>query len=161
VVVCQFGTMFFPDKVQGYREALRVLRPGGTFVFSVWDQIAENHFVKVVSQALTRVFPDDPPTFMARIPHGFHDTTVIGHDLVTAGFSSCAVETLDHMAKAANGRAAAMAYCQGTPLRAEIEARDASRLEEAVQSSADALVREFGDGPIEGRIRAHIISAAH
>ena len=54
----------------------------------------------------------------------------------------------------------AMAYCQGTPLRNEIEARDASRLEEATRVAADALARRFGKGPIEGRIRAHVITAS-
>ncbi|MDB4995199.1 MAG: type 11 methyltransferase, partial [Myxococcaceae bacterium] len=35
-VACQVGAMFFPDKIQGYREARRVLRPGGRFFFNVW-----------------------------------------------------------------------------------------------------------------------------
>ena len=73
VVACQFGVMFFPDKVQGYKEARRVLRPGGRFLFNVWDRIAENEFADVVTQALAEVFPDDPPRFMARTPHGHHD----------------------------------------------------------------------------------------
>src|SRR5688572_3462352 len=28
-VICQFGVMFFPDKVRAFAEARRVLRPGG------------------------------------------------------------------------------------------------------------------------------------
>lgn len=159
VVACQFGVMFFPGKVQGYREAHRVLRPGGTFLFNVWDRIAENHFVNVISEALARMFPQDPPSFMARTPHGFHDVVLIGRDLNTAGFVSYEVETVDHVARATTPIDAATAYCQGTPLRAEIEARGASRLEEATQTAADALARQFGNGPIEGRIRAHVITA--
>ena len=31
VVACQFGVRFFPDKVLGYGEARRVLKPGGHF----------------------------------------------------------------------------------------------------------------------------------
>lgn len=158
-VACQFGVMFFPDKVQGYKEARRVLKPGGAFLFNVWDRITENAFVHVVSEALARMFPDDPPTFMARTPHGFYDVDVIGRDLAVAGFASSRVETVDHMAKAASPRDAAMAYCQGSPLRNDIEARGAARLEEATQIASDALAREFGNGPIEGRIRAHVITA--
>ena len=73
VVACQFGAMFFPDKVQGYREARRVLKPGGRFFFNVWDRIEDNEFADVVTQALAAMFPDDPPRFMARTPHGYHD----------------------------------------------------------------------------------------
>ena len=65
-VACQFGVMFFPDKVQGYREARRVLKPGGRYLFNVWDRISENEFADVVTQALAEVFPDDPPGFSTR-----------------------------------------------------------------------------------------------
>ena len=73
VVACQFGVMFFPEKVQGYREAWRVLKPGGRFHFNVWDRISENEFADTVTEALAAVFPHDPPRFLARTPHGYHD----------------------------------------------------------------------------------------
>jgi ubiquinone/menaquinone biosynthesis C-methylase UbiE len=158
-VVCQFGAMFFPDKVQGYREARRVLRPSGRFLFNVWDRIAENEFADVVTQALAAVFPQDPPCFMARVPHGYHDTDRIRAELEEAGFADVSIEAVDHTSKAASPRDVAIAYCQGTPLRNEIEARDASRLEEATNAAAKALARRFGSGPIEGRIRAFIVTA--
>ncbi len=63
VVACQFGAMFFPDKVQGYREVRRVLKRGGHFIFNVWDRIAENEFADVVTEALALLFPQDPPRF--------------------------------------------------------------------------------------------------
>ena len=88
-VACQFGAMFFPDKVQGYREARRVLKPGGRYVFNVWDRIAENEFADVVTQALAEVFPDDPPLFLARTPHGYHDADRIREELGAAGFARC------------------------------------------------------------------------
>ncbi len=72
-VTCQFGAMFFPDKVQGYKEARRVLRPGGHFFFNVWGPIADNEFADTVTDALAVLFPHDPPRFMARTPHGYHD----------------------------------------------------------------------------------------
>jgi ubiquinone/menaquinone biosynthesis C-methylase UbiE len=158
-VACQFGAMFFPDKVQGYRAARRVLQPGGSFVFNVWDQITQNEFADVVTQALATVFPHDPPLFMARTPHGYHDVVQIRQQLTAAGFTSTEVEKLTAVSRAPSARDVAVAYCQGTPLRNEIEVRDPSRLEEATQRSADALARKFGSGAVEGRIQAHVIAA--
>jgi ubiquinone/menaquinone biosynthesis C-methylase UbiE len=158
-VACQFGVMFFPDKVQGYREARRVLKPGGRFLFNVWDRIAENEFADVVTQALATLFPQDPPRFMARIPHGYHDVEEIRAQLAAAGFSQIAVETLEHTSKAPSPRDPAIAYCQGTPLRNEIEARDPARLDEATTRATEALAQRFGRGAVEGRIRAHVIAA--
>lgn len=159
VVACQFGVMFFPDKVQGYREARRVLKPGGRFMFNVWDEISTSEFADVVTQALAEVFPKDPPRFMARTPHGYHDTGAIRDALQTAGFANIAIEPLDHRSKAPSPRHPAVAYCQGTPLRNEIEARDGSRLEEATTKAADAIAKRFGNGAVDGRIRAFVIVA--
>ena len=159
VVACQFGVMFFPDKIRGYREARRVLTPGGHFFFNVWDRISENEFAHVVTEALAALFPKDPPRFLARTPHGYHDGERIREELTAAGFTSISVETLDGTSRASSPRDSAIAYCQGTPLRNEIEARDASRLEDATQAAAGALARRFGTGPIEGRMRAHVITA--
>lgn len=158
-VACQFGVMFFPDKVRGYAEARRVLRPGGGFFFSVWDRISENELADVVTQALAELFPADPPRFMARTPHGYHDAERIRADLNAAGFTNIAIDAVEARSKAASPHDAAIAYCQGTPLRNEIEARDPSGLESATQYAADAISRRFGSGAVDGRIRALVITA--
>jgi ubiquinone/menaquinone biosynthesis C-methylase UbiE len=158
-VACQFGVMFFPDKVQGYKEARRVLRPGGRFLFSVWDRIAENEFADVVTQALAEVFPGDPPRFMARTPHGHHDVERIRQELKVAGFADAAIDAVDARSRAPSARHVAVAYCQGTPLRNEIEARDPTRLAEATDAAAAALASRFGPGPIDGKIQALVVTA--
>jgi SAM-dependent methyltransferase len=158
-VACQFGVMFFPDKVQGYRQARRVLKPGSHFFFNVWDQISENEFADVVTATLATIFPRDPPRFMARTPHGYHDVERLREELTMAGFAQVTIETLGDISRAASPRDPAIAYCQGTPLRNEIEARDPSGLEAATQACARALALRFGNGPVEGRIRAHVITA--
>lgn len=159
VVACQFGAMFFPDKPLAYREALRVLRPGGRFVLSVWDRIEANEVAHTVQDALGAVFPDDPPQFLARTPYGHHDPGTVRRDLAHAGFADIAVETVAAASRAASARGPAIGFCQGTPLRNEIEARDAARLGEATDAAAAAIARRFGEGPIEGRIRAHVFVA--
>jgi SAM-dependent methyltransferase len=158
-VICQFGAMFFPDRVKGYSQARRVLRPGGRFVFNVWDRIEANDFALAVHEALQQVFPDNPPQFMMRTPHGYYDTARIRSDLMEAGFTDIAIETVSHRSHAASPQDPAIAFCQGTPMRAEIEARGAPGLDVATQAATEALARRFGDGPIAGRIQALVISA--
>jgi ubiquinone/menaquinone biosynthesis C-methylase UbiE len=159
-VVCQFGAMFFADKVAGYREALRVLRPGGTFFFSMWDRIEENEFADVVTHAVAGLFPADPPRFLARTPHGHHDIAAIRADLAAAGFAAVSIATVAARSRAASYRGPAIGYCQGTPLRNEIEARDAARLEEATETAALALGSRFGFGAVDGKIQAHVATAS-
>ena len=159
VVVCQFSVMFFPDRVAAYREALRVLGPGGSFFFNVWDRIEENEIPMAVSDAVAELFPGDPPQFLRRTPHGYHDTETITSELREAGFARVEFETVEHRSRASSPDDPAIGFCQGTPLRNEIEARDASRLGEATEAASLAVRRRFGDGPIEGKIQAHVFSA--
>jgi ubiquinone/menaquinone biosynthesis C-methylase UbiE len=158
-VVCQFGVMFFPDKLKGYSEARRVLRPGGRYIFNVWDRIESNEFITVVCQTLDALFPDNPPRFMQRSPHGYFDLVAIAKELKRAGFSEVSTETVDHVSRAVSAHDAATGYCQGNPLRNEIEERAPGRLEEVTQRAAEALEKRFGKGAIQGRIRAHIVTA--
>ena len=158
-VVCQFGAMFFPDKPRAVAEARRVLRPGGMLALAVWDRIEENDFACVVTAALATIFPHDPPRFMARTPHGYHDPAVIARDVASAGFEATpAIVTVAHRSRAATADMAALAYCQGTPLRNEIEARDASRLAEATEVAARAIARAFGPTDVDGKIQAHVVT---
>jgi ubiquinone/menaquinone biosynthesis C-methylase UbiE len=160
VVCCQFGAMFFPNRVAGYAEARRVLKPGGRFVFNVWDRIEENAFADDVTNAVATVFPNDPPRFLARTPHGYHDIALIRDDLNRAGFTDIKIETREKLSRAPSARDAATAYCQGTPLRNEIEARDASLLALATDRATLAITRRHGEGPVAAKIQAHVIVAA-
>ena len=159
VVACQFGVMFFPDRTKGHAEARRVLAPGGRLFFNAWDRIEDNEFADVVTQSLAQAFPNDPPRFLARTPHGYHDPELIRSDLQRAGFADITIDAVDHVSRAPSPREPAVALCQGTPLRSEIEARGAPGLEAATDKAEQALRQRFGSGPIEGRIRALVVSA--
>jgi SAM-dependent methyltransferase len=151
--------MFFPDKSKAFSEARRVLRPGGVFIFNVWDRIAENEFADTVTTSLESLFPRDPPRFLARTPHGYHEHRVIERDLANAGFTvSPRIDTVAARSRAASPRNPAIAFCQGTPLKSEIEARDASRLGEATDIAAEAIGKKFGRGAVDGKIQAHVVS---
>ena len=158
LVLCQFGAMFFPDRSAAYREARRVLRRGAPFIFSVWDRIEDNVFADEVTNALGELFPDDPPRFLSRTPHGYHDTSVIRHELEGANFRDVKIETKAEQSPARSPRHAALAYCQGTPLRNEIEARGGD-LEQATMQAARAIEARHGSGEISEKIQAHVITA--
>lgn len=159
MVCCQFGVMFFPDRIAGFREARRVLTPGGGFIFNVWDRIGENDFAASVTETATRLFPEDPPDFLARIPHGYHDVDRITADLKAAGFERVAVETIAAESRADQPEGPAIAYCQGTPLRNALEERGASLAEVTAAAAADIAAR-FGCGAVTGRITGHVVTAS-
>lgn len=158
-VVCQFGVMFFPDKRRAFAEAYRVLKPGGRFLFSVWDRIERNEFADIVVQSVARLFPNDPPMFLARTPHGHFDTSVLEVQLREVGFSTVTSETVTRISRSPDARSVAVGYCQGTPMRNEIDARDPSRLAEATDTAAAAIASRFGAGPVEGGISARVVTA--
>lgn len=159
LVCCQFGAMFFPVRPSAYREVRRVLKPGGHFLFNVWDRIEDNEIADDVTNALAEMFPDDPPRFMARTPHGYHDKVLIRSELEEAGFTTVVIETRAEKSHASSPGLAAVAYCQGTPLRSEIEARDAAKLQAATEHAEAAIARRHGTGEIATKIQAHIILA--
>lgn len=158
-VVCQFGMMFLPDKAAGYNEARRVLRPGGRFVLSVWDDLAANDISQVLHETVVGQFVDNAPDFFARTPFGYHDKAAIAGALAQAGFGVVEIETVTLPTPATSAADAAMGLCTGTPLRGELEARGPDALAAAIEVTTRALVKVFGEGPFEGRGQALVVTA--
>lgn len=159
LVVCQFGLMFFADRPAALRQALRVLRPGGALLLNVWGEIGHNGFAAAVSDALQAAFAEDPPRFLPRVPYGCHDVPGLLGELYEAGFTQPEAVTVDLRSHADSPQVPAVAFCQGTPLRHEIEARAGMSLAQATEHTARELARRYGDGPIEAPMRAHVFSA--
>ena len=159
LVVCQFGAMFFPDKARAWAEAKRVLADGGRLVFNVWDRIERNGFADTVQRAVASLFEPDPPSFMARVPHGYFDSELIRADLRQGGFERPAVlETVDLPTTAASPRIPAVAICQGTPLRHEIEARDPAGVLRATDTATASVAARYGDGEVTAASQAIVVS---
>jgi SAM-dependent methyltransferase len=157
VVACQFGVMFFPDRPKAYAGIGRVLRPGGHFLFNCWAPLATHDVETAVMAALAACFPDDPPSFLARVPHGYHDADLVSADLAKAGFSDVQIDTVELACTGKSAADLARGYCRGTPLRPEIEAR--GDLETTTAWVAAALESRFGSGPVVGRMAALVVSA--
>lgn len=157
-LVCQFGVMFFPDRVKGYREAHRVLKRGGRALIAIWDGLEHNPIPRVVVEAMARQFPADPPRILARTPYGHSDQKTIREELATAGFSDVTIDIVT-LPSRATARDPAIGFCQGSPMRAEIEARDAQGLQKATDAAAAAVAAAFGAGAIEAPMQALIVTA--
>jgi SAM-dependent methyltransferase len=158
-VVCQFGAMFFPDKPAAFAEARRVLRRGGVFAFSVWDGIEDNELADCVTTALREMFPNDPPAFLARTPHGYGDRTRVVRDLAAAGFTEAAqVDTVALRSRADSAEAVARALCAGSPLAQEIERQDRTAMPRSIAASARAIAERFGEGGVDAKMQAHLVT---
>ncbi len=158
-VVCQFGVMFFTPKGAAFGEVVRVLRPGGLFEFSVWDAMADNEFADVVVRSLVSMFPDDPITFVERIPHGYHDADTIRTDLRAGGFTAePSIERVPLTSRAATAVDVATAYCFGTPMRGELERRQPGCVPEATRIATAAVEAAFGTTGLESCMSATLVS---
>jgi SAM-dependent methyltransferase len=158
-VICQFSVVFFLSKARAYAEACRVLKPGGRFIFSVRDRIEANEFAALTARAVADLFPGNPPTFLQRIPYGYHDMAAIRGALAAAGFTHVETQLVTKLSRAASPQEAITAFCLGSPLRDEIEARNAALLKQATDAAADAVAARFGRTPLEGRMSAYVITA--
>ena len=159
LVVCQFGAMFFPDRVRAHSEARRVLRDGGHYLLAIWDRIETSPLSAIAQDTLIELFPDDPPLFMREGPFSYSDPAAIERDLRTAGFSTVQIETVDKRSRAASAYDAAAALCYGTPMGVELQDREPGSLDRVV----DILQRKFQafeqDGAIDAAMSAHIVTA--
>jgi ubiquinone/menaquinone biosynthesis C-methylase UbiE len=155
LVVCQFGMMFFPDKVRANEEARRVLRSNGHYLLVSFDQLELNPVPKAAGKAVAALFPEDPPAYMERGPFSYVDPARIEHDLLAAGFTHIKLETVT-LTSRVSARDAAHGLVLGSPFRAEIERRDSSALDRALDAVTAALARWDGnDAPMS----AHVVTA--
>lgn len=159
LVVCQFGVMFVPDQTAAFREALRVLAPGGRFLFNVWASVETNEVAKIVAGVVKNAL-GVPQTFMERTPHGHGDPAAIESKLRSAGFRRISVESVRLRSLSPSAHDAALGMVQGTPTQAEIVAQAPERLAEISAAVERALARRFGDGPIDAGMHAFVFEAA-
>jgi ubiquinone/menaquinone biosynthesis C-methylase UbiE len=159
LVVCQFGVMFFPDKVRANCEARRVLRDGGRYMLVIWDRIEHNLATMAVGRAVGDLFPGDSVRFYERVPFRYHDVGLIERDLLAAGFTDIEFETIELRSRAASARDAAIGLVQGTPVRSDIEQIDPAMLGAATDAATQALRQYEGPGGFDAPMSARLVTA--
>jgi len=159
LVVCQFGVMFFPDKIRANSEAHRVLREGARYLLVIWDRVEHNLATMTAGRAVALLFPGEGPRFYERIPFRYHDVGMIERDLLAAGFTDIEFETVELRSRAASARDAAIALVQGTPMRSDIEQIDAAMLGRATDAAAEALRQFEGPGGFDAPMSARLVTA--
>ena len=155
LVLCQFGVMFFPDKIRTNDEARRVLRPKGHYLLVTFDRLELNPIPNAAQDAVSALFAHEPFDYMERGPFSYSDPAQIKHDLLAAGFNDVEIETIK-LSTRVNSGDAAQGLVFGSPFRAEIERRDPSALDRAAEAVAQALVEWDGT---EAPMSAHLITA--
>jgi len=159
LVVCQFGVMFYPDKVRANAEARRVLRDGGRYMLVIWDRVEHNLATMAAGRAVGDLFPGDAVRFYERVPFRYHDVAEIERDLLAAGFTDIEYETVELSSRAASARDAAIALVQGTPVRSDIEQIDPSMLGRATDVAEAALRHYEGLDGFEAPMSARLVTA--
>jgi SAM-dependent methyltransferase len=157
LVVCSFGVMFFPDRVAGFREAARVLAPGGTLLATTWDVLERSTFPAALARALREALPEQTPEFLERVPHGYADPERVAADATAGGLAVEDVATVRLTGEAPSARSLAEGFCLGTPLRFALELHGA--LPELTDAIAARMTAFLGAGPLRGDLTAHVVTA--
>ncbi len=147
MIVCQFGVMFFPDKPASYREAARVLRSEGYYIFNVWGPMSENPYSQMAYDVSAKIFPEDPPGFY-KVPFHYGDPSDVKKDLAAAGWHKVEHETIHLKKTIENPEAFANALVYGNPLIDEIRDRGGVDPETVAAAMLDAIHSTFGPGPL-------------
>ncbi len=157
-VVCQFSLMFFPDKAAAIQEAARVLKPGGIFVFSLWDSYEHNDLIRTVNDTLIKLFPRNPPPFFDT-PYGYYQLDEVKASLADAGFGDIEIAILPRISRYETPRQVALGYILGTPVCSQIAERDGFGVEEVVNLIEQVIAETYGQTSRRAKMQALVFKA--
>lgn len=159
LMVCQFGVMFYPDKVQGNREARRVLRDGGRYLIAIWDRIERQGLSNLAFESMAQLFPDNVPMFMKRGPFSYYEPEWIVGDLRAAGFDDIELETVESTSRSPSAADGARGLVYGSPMGVELEDYGPGALDAVFEKLSESARIYEGTNGFEAPMAAHIVTA--
>ncbi|CAN5436018.1 methyltransferase domain-containing protein [soil metagenome] len=157
-VVAQFGIMFYPDKVKGVAEALRVLKPGGTYIFNVWGKIEDNGMSATGREIITRFFENNPPVFY-NIPFSMHNVEEVITIVRKGGFEDIQYAVVNKECIADSAEVMSAGLVEGNPIANAIRERDPGAVDVLKAEVYKTLVERFGDHPCKTTQQAIVFTA--
>ncbi len=157
-VVCAFGIMFFPDRELGMREARRVLRKSGRFLFNVWDGLENNPHGRANAAVMDELFPGDAEMTFAAMAYGYNDRKAIGAALQASGFGEVRFEAVRLPVELPSARDYATGQMRGTP-RGMLVEKKGRTIDEVIDKVAAALAKVGGERPFRVQAQALVVQA--
>jgi len=94
-VFSMFGLMFFPDRVAGFSELWRVLKPGGTMVVGAWAPVSQSPGMQLMFAAIREMQQEMPSTPGPTID-SLENPAVFQKEMSEAGFAINRVMMVTH-----------------------------------------------------------------
>ncbi|WP_259069050.1 class I SAM-dependent methyltransferase [Mucilaginibacter sp. X4EP1] len=158
LVICQFGLMFLQDKKKGLSEALRVLKPGGRFIFSTWDKTENIPLLKLIFNDIILPYFKDEDTTRFLIPFSLFDASQLKEWMEEAGFIEVETERVSLETGAPSYKEIVNGYFQKHALGGAVTAKNPADFDVVAAEMEKQVIAQFGETDIKLRFSANFVS---
>lgn len=158
LIACCFGYMFVPDKIKAFKEAWRVLRQGGTLLFTTWDRLELNIATHIHREVIRKFLGGELPESYTTA-FSMNNEVEINSWLTQAGFTEIKVERVEKIAVSQSAKNVAEGLAYGGAIFNDIFKRNPEWLPQIQSEIETVLIEKYGDAPMKAPMRALISSA--
>jgi ubiquinone/menaquinone biosynthesis C-methylase UbiE len=158
LVVCQFGLMFLQDKKKGLSEALRVLKPGGTFIFNTWDKTENTPLLKLIFNDIILPYFKDEDTSRFLVPFSLFDAKVLKSWMDEIGFKDIETNRVLLKTSAPSSKEIINGFFLKHSLGAAVMAKNPADFDKTTEVMEKQIIKQFGEVNIELEFAALLFS---